>query len=172
MPLYGLAQFVGEFAILLVLVFMDRLIAEEAAQMLPAVDEVFHPCQQHLLIEWLDDVAVGSALVSVGPALVHVAGREQQHGDMARRHIGFQPSAEFQTIHHRHHHVCQHQVGHLAPRCLKPLLAIGSTAHLIIFSQPRAQIGAYVGIVVHHEDVLAGLPVFRCRERVGILLFL
>src|ERR1044071_9303266 len=68
--------------------------------------------QQLFVSEWEIDVVVRADVQALNAA---IAGRDQtadQHDrDVGRPRVFFQSAAEFETTHHRHHHVADYQVG-------------------------------------------------------------
>ena len=74
---------------------------------------------------------------------------------MAGDHVFLDVLAEFQSVHHGHHHVRHNQVGHLFVGHLQSFLSVSSLADVVFVFEYMPQVGAYVGIVVHDEQCVA-----------------
>lgn len=87
--------------------------------------------QQRLERALLGEVGVGSRVEAPEAAPRIVRGREQHHGEVARRRIAADHAAELDARHRAHAHVRDHEIEGLAQRLLDRLLARGDRHHLV-----------------------------------------
>lgn len=119
--------------------------------------KVLYPRNQHIVVEGLGDIGIGSVLIALYLLLVHGTCGEQYDGYVARHEVPLHVLAELQTVHHGHHHVGDNQVGHYLVGYVEALLAVLSLVDDVLGRQNGAQEDAYVGIVVDYEYLRSGV---------------
>ena len=60
-------------------------------------------------------------------------------------------SAKLKTVHYRHHNVAHDKAGHTLTCQPQSVASVGSLYNVVGCRQQRAQIGAYVGIIVYYK---------------------
>jgi len=113
-----------------------------------------HPATQHARAERLGDVVVGPQPQAAGDILFVVA-----HGQQDDRHGGNLPQQLqcLKTVHFRHHHVHNDEVGielaHLIER-LQPVLRLDDL--VLLQFHVHADEAAHAQLVIYDEDKLRG----------------
>ena len=83
--------------------------------------------------------------------LIEGTGRQEDDGDMGSGCSALDALTEFQTVHHRHHHIGDDQVGHDFVSQGEALFSIGSLTDLVLVLQNGAQVGADICIIVDNQ---------------------
>ena len=81
---------------------------------------------------------------------------------MAGDAVLFHLLAEFQTVHHGHHHVRHDKVGHMLACHVQSRFAVLGLQHTVFALKDGLQIGADIGIVIddeHRGRILVGLDI-------------
>ena len=77
--------------------------------------------------------------------------------------VGAYASAQFQTVHARHHQVGYNQVGYEVDGLLPSVLSISSVSHSVAFAKHFTDVRRNVAIVLYHEHrVLVVLCIGIC----------
>ena len=139
-------------------------------EQLALLQQIVDACQEHLAVEWLGDVGVCAMLIALCAVFLQVLGGEHDDRDVRGGGSGLELLGKLESVHHRHHHVADHQVGHLPARHLQTLLAVGSLDYEVGVLQQRALILAYVVVVV--DDEYRGLVGFFAHQLLHLALLL
>ena len=109
--------------------------------------------------EWLLDIVIGSAFAALYFVLVSQSRGEHHHGQVMRLVVFLDSLAELVAVHHGHHHVGNHQVGHVVVDDFQRLLAVFSFQNAVVGLQLFAEEAEKVRVVVDQEQRGALLPV-------------
>lgn len=95
-------------------------------QKLALLQQILDTCQEYLAVEWLGDIGISTMLITLGTMLFQILRRKHNDRDMRGCRMGLQILGKLQTIHHRHHHITDHQVGNFLLGYIQTFLAISS----------------------------------------------
>ena len=84
---------------------------EVLLSLLLLLQEITDACQEHLHIERLGNVGIGTSLVSLSTSIIGTPCRKQDNWDMRGFDIFLDTATHICTIHSRHHHVAHDEVG-------------------------------------------------------------
>ena len=107
--------------------------------------------QQQVAVERFGHIAVGAVFVAGQTLLVESAGREHQHRYMRCGYLRFQMPQTLKAIHHGHHHIAHHQVGHIFQRHPQAVGSVCCRKHLIIGRECLTQQFQQVAVVFNHQ---------------------
>ena len=125
---------------------------EKTLQKLALFQEILNASQEHLAMEWLGNIGVGSMFVTFCTMLLKILCREHNDWNMRSSRMGFQLFCKHQTVHHRHHYIANHQIGHFPLGNFQSLLAIGSLQNNVGILQKGMLILADVVIIINNQD--------------------
>ena len=91
-------------------------------------------------------------LIAVDPMLFHILRCEKYHRNMAYRRGFLQLLAELHSIHHRHHHIADHDVWHILQSQIECFLTICCRKHDIVFCKDIAYILADIRVVINDKQ--------------------
>ncbi len=92
----------------------------------PQAGERAHAGEKSDLVDRLGQEVVGARLEASQPVGGLIESRHHDDGDMPRRRIGFQPAADLESVHPRHHHVEQNDVAIAGGADLQGVRAVGA----------------------------------------------
>ncbi len=111
-----------------------------------------HPSEYLAAGEGLDQVVVDSCREPIDAGLLPCACGEHHHRNRHRTLICSQLAKQLESVEVRHHHVSQHQVGHVRSGGCQRLHPVLYHLDRPVFLEEPAEIVAQVGIVVRHEN--------------------
>jgi hypothetical protein len=118
--------------------------------------EILHPRDERDVVDGLGEEVVGSCLQSLHPVRGLIESGDHDHRDVLRARLRFEPAADLEAVHPRHHHVEQHHVGTLARADMQRLGTAARRAHLKIFSrEPRFE-QLHIGIDIDDDENACG----------------
>ena len=130
-------------------------------QELTLSQEILDTGEKHLAVEWFGNIGIGSMLITLCAMLFQVFRREHNNRDMRGSGIRLQLFGKLQSVHNRHHHIANHQVGYLFYSYGQSLFTIGGLKNNILILQKRTLILTDIGIIINNQN---------CRA-IGILTY-
>ena len=112
-----------------------------------------HPRQELGGGERLDQVVVGAAVQAVDDRLGAGPCRHHHDRDVPGPLVRAQRAQQPEAVQAGHHHVGQYELGRILQRELQGLLAVGHGVDPPVRGQEPDQVGAHVGVVVHHQHL-------------------
>ena len=125
---------------------------EKMLQKLALLQQILNTCQEYLAVERLGDVGIGTMLITLGTMLFQILRRKHNDRDMRGCSMGLQILRKLQTIHHRHHHITDHQVRNFLLGNIQTFLTIGSFQNDIIILQKGMLILTDIIVVIDNQD--------------------
>ena len=125
----------------------------------PLLDEIADPRQQHLHVEGLAQIGVGTRFVPFAAHVVLGASREQDDRDVRGLDVVLQPLAELESVHAGHHHIADDDVRMALVGFTKPFLAVFGLPHVELPRKFLRHIGPEIGIVLDDQQAAMG----RCH---------
>ena len=125
---------------------------EKMLQKFALLQQILYTCQEHLAVEWLGDVGIGTMFITLGTMLFQILRRKHDDRDMRGCRMGLQILGKLQTVHHRHHHITNHQVGNFLLGNIQSFLTISSFQNNIIILQEGMFVLTDIIIVVNYQD--------------------
>ena len=130
-------------------------------QKLTLPQEILDTGKKHLTVEWFGNIGIGSMLITLCAMLFQILRCEHNNRDMRGSGIRLQLFGKLQSVHNRHHHIADHQVGHLFYSYGQSLFTISSLKNNILILQKRTLILSDIGIIINNQN---------CRA-IGILAY-
>ena len=128
-----------------------------------------HPGQQLPAGERLDQVVVGARVEALEHPLLAGTRGEHHHRDTEGERVLLQRREQLETVHPRHHHVGEDQVGHAVPGLGQAVGAVDCRVHPVVPRQQVHHVVPDVGVVVDHEDPRDVLARRASRHGQGLL---
>ena len=129
-----------------------RSTLEKMLQKLALLQQILYTCQEYLAVEWLGDVGIGTMFITFGTMLFQILRRKHNDRDMRGCRMGLQILRKLQTIHHRHHHITDHQVRNFLLGNIQSFLTISSFQNDIIILQKGMLILTDIIVVIDNQD--------------------
>ena len=107
----------------------------KSTQTLPVLQKITQTGQQEFRPERLGNIGIRSAIVTLYLLVLSGIGSEHHHRYMRGTHLRLEPAAEFHSVHHRHHHIADHSIGHKFLCQFESLFSVGGFNHLIVLTQ-------------------------------------
>ena len=125
---------------------------EKMLEKLALLQQIIDTSQEHLAMEWLGDIRIGTMLITLSTMFLQILGCKHDDWDMGGCRVCFQLFGKLQTVHHRHHHITNHQIGHFLFGYLQSFFAIDSFLNDIFILQESMLILTDVVVIIDDQD--------------------
>ena len=120
---------------------------------LPArLQKVGYAYQEQMVAEGLGDIGVSTMLIALDALRLLAAGGKQNDRNMTGHLILLDLRTEGESVHHRHHHIADNQVGHTLLSQTQTILSIRSLDDIVLTGKEHTQIAADILIVVDDKN--------------------
>ena len=125
---------------------------KQLPQFMPRLNQVLYAGYQSNRTKWFGDVIIRTGFVTGDFEFFRLAGRKQNHGNVAGLRVGFETLAKLHATHFRHHDVTQHQIRNHLKRLIQPFQSIAGYLYPKFVLQNPLQIFPHPVIILHDKD--------------------